>query len=46
MLDINLLRGKPKLVKDSEKKRGGNPSVVNEVLSLDNKWKTTYYTFF
>jgi len=39
MLDINLLREKPDLVKKSENKRGNDPKVVDEVLKLDTKWK-------
>ena len=39
MLDINLLRENPRLVKDSEKRRNKDPKVVDEVLSLDEKWK-------
>ena len=39
MLDINLLREKPKLVKNSEKKRGNDVKLVDEVLLLDEKWK-------
>src|SRR3989344_215114 len=40
MLDINLIRENPSLVKDSLKKRGLNPNQVDEFLSLDSKWKT------
>jgi len=39
MLDINVLREKPELIKKSEKKRGQDPKVVDEVLKLDKKWK-------
>ncbi len=39
MLDINLLREKPAVVKASEKKRGKDPKTVEEVLLLDSKWK-------
>ncbi|MBR9682942.1 serine--tRNA ligase [Candidatus Woesearchaeota archaeon] len=39
MLDIALLRGKPKVVQASEKKRGRDSKIVDEVLSLDQKWK-------
>jgi seryl-tRNA synthetase len=39
MLDINLLREKAKLVRDSEKKRGHDPKGVDEVLSIDEKWR-------
>jgi len=39
MLNISLLRENSKLVKNSEKKRGHDPKIVNEVLLLDEKWK-------
>ena len=39
MLDINLLREKPELVKASEKKRGRDPKIVDEVLKKDEAWK-------
>lgn len=39
MLNINLLRENPKIVKDSEKKRNHDLKIVDEVLSLDEKWK-------
>jgi len=39
LLDINLLREKPELVKASEKKRGKDPKQVKEVLLVDGKWK-------
>ncbi len=39
MLDINLLRKQPDLVKRSEKRRGKDVSVIDEVLKQDQKWK-------
>lgn len=39
MLDINLIREKPELVKKSEKHRGHDLKFVDEVLKLDTKWK-------
>tara|TARA_Y100000310_G_C20646250_1_gene796767 strand:- start:706 stop:2001 length:1296 start_codon:yes stop_codon:yes gene_type:complete len=39
MLDINLIREKPGLVRKSEKKRGNDPKLVDEVLKLDEQWK-------
>lgn len=39
MLDINLVREKPHLVKASEQKRNKDPTVVDTVLSLDQQWK-------
>ncbi len=39
MLDINLLRQHPDVVKASEKKRNHDPAIVDEVLKLDEAWK-------
>ena len=39
MLDINLIREHPQLVKASEKRRKHNPELVDKVLSLDETWK-------
>ncbi|HLD79037.1 MAG TPA: serine--tRNA ligase [Candidatus Nanoarchaeia archaeon] len=39
MLDIKLVRENPALVKASEKKRGRNPEIVDQVLKLDETWK-------
>ncbi len=39
MLDINLIRENPKLVKDNQKKKNKEPGLVDEVLDLDKKWK-------
>jgi seryl-tRNA synthetase len=39
MLDIRLLRDNSKVVKDSEIKRGHDPSIVDQVLKLDGEWK-------
>ncbi|MAG73418.1 serine--tRNA ligase [archaeon] len=39
MLDINLVRDNPELVKKNEKKRDHDPNVVDEVLAIDLKWK-------
>lgn len=39
MLDINIVRETPVMVKASERKRGRDEKVVNEVLALDEKWK-------
>lgn len=39
MLDIKIVRENPAAVKASEKKRGRNPAVVDEVLKLDESWK-------
>lgn len=39
MLDINLLREHPEMVKASEKKRGRDPKGVDEVLNLDGQWR-------
>ena len=39
MLDIKLVREHPELVKASEKKRGRDPAIVDQVLKLDEAWK-------
>jgi len=40
MLDINLIREKPKLVKESQKKRGLDEKEVDELLKLDKAWRS------
>ncbi len=39
MLDIKLIRENPAVVKASEKKRGRDPAIVDQVLKLDESWK-------
>lgn len=39
MLDIKLVRENPALVEASEKKRGRDPAIVDQVLKLDESWK-------
>jgi len=39
MLDIHSLREQPELAKASEKKRGRDPALVDQVLNLDGQWK-------
>lgn len=39
MLDINLVRTNPELVKASEKRRGQDPNFVDVVLSVDSQWR-------
>lgn len=39
MLDIKVVREHPELVKASEKKRGRNSEIVDQVLKLDESWK-------
>ena len=39
MLDIKVVREHPEVVKASEKKRGRNPEIVDQVLKLDESWK-------
>lgn len=39
MIDINLLRTSPELVKDSQRKRGFDASIVDRVLHEDKKWR-------
>lgn len=44
MLPISLLREQPELVKDSEKKRGHDPTVVDQVLKRDQQWREVLKT--
>ncbi|KAI8912082.1 hypothetical protein DFJ77DRAFT_432340 [Powellomyces hirtus] len=50
MIDINLLRtdkgGNPELVRESQRKRGGDKAVklVDEVIALDDDWKKARFT--
>lgn len=39
MLDIKLFRENPEIIKESEKKRFKDPSVVDKVIEFDNKWR-------
>jgi len=39
MLDIKIIRENPKVVKDSEKKRGKDPKIVDDVIKLDKEWR-------
>ena len=39
MLDINLVRENPEIIKKSEKKRHRDPAIVDKVLELDQDWK-------
>ena len=39
MLDIKLVRENPAVVKASEKKRGRDQAIVDQVLKLDESWK-------
>ncbi|MBT4539091.1 serine--tRNA ligase [Candidatus Woesearchaeota archaeon] len=39
MLPITLFREQPEIVKASEKKRGKDPAVVDEILTYDKKWR-------
>ena len=39
MLPITLFREQPEIVKASEKKRGKDPAVVDEILNYDKKWR-------
>ncbi len=41
MLDMNLIRNNPELVKESEKKRFKDPGIVDKVLEYDKKWRET-----
>ncbi|HHE75575.1 MAG TPA: serine--tRNA ligase, partial [Candidatus Aciduliprofundum boonei] len=39
MLDIKLIREEPELVKEMLKKRFEDPSIVDEILDYDRKWR-------
>src|SRR3989338_3528990 len=39
MLDINFIRQNPEQVRQSEKKRNRDPTVIDQVLKLDEEWK-------
>jgi len=39
MIDIKLIRENPELVKESQKKRGMDEKQVDQLLSLDKKWR-------
>ncbi len=39
MLDIKLFRENPDIIKESEKKRFKDPSVVDKVIEFDKKWR-------
>lgn len=39
MLDLEILRAKPELVKTAISKRGGNPELVDAFLELDRSWR-------
>src|SRR3989338_923508 len=41
MIDINLLRTNPEIAKDSQRKRGGDISIIDKVLEADKKWRTS-----
>ena len=44
MLDINLVREQPDLLKKNEKKRNKDPKVVDAVLKLDGQWRIALKT--
>ncbi|MFB6182482.1 MAG: serine--tRNA ligase, partial [Candidatus Nanohaloarchaea archaeon] len=39
MLDIELFRDNPEKIRESERRRGGNPENVDKVIELDEKWR-------
>ncbi len=39
MIDINLIRNNPKLVKESQKKRGCSMQDVDDILKFDKEWR-------
>ncbi|MBS3099603.1 serine--tRNA ligase, partial [Candidatus Pacearchaeota archaeon] len=40
MLDINLIREKPEVVKKNQIKAGKSPKDVDELLKLDREWRS------
>jgi len=40
MIDINIVRNKPEVLKEGLKKRGIDPSTVNELAQQDEKWRS------
>jgi len=49
MLDINLLLeergGNPDMVRESEKRRGGNVELVDQIIAEYKEWTTCMYLF-
>ena len=41
MLSLQLIRESPKVVRESQRKRGEDMAIVEEVLALDGQWRTT-----
>lgn len=41
MIDINLIRNAPDLVKASQRKRGEDESIVDEISAVDREWRQT-----
>lgn len=39
MLDIQLIRDHPEIVRDALRKRNDSPAIVDDVLGLDNQWR-------
>ncbi|MHA1237196.1 MAG: serine--tRNA ligase, partial [Candidatus Hodarchaeales archaeon] len=39
MIDIKVFRENPEIIRESEKKRFKDPLHVDEVISLDEKWR-------
>ena len=39
MLDINLIREKPEIIKKSQKDRGLDEKIVEDFLKLDKSWR-------
>ena len=40
MIDINIIRNKPELLKEGLKKRGMDPSIVDALAKQDKKWRS------
>ena len=43
MIDINIIRENPKIIKDSEKNRKKDPKVVDIIKDLDEQWRKSKY---
>ncbi|MCK4613657.1 MAG: serine--tRNA ligase, partial [Thermoplasmata archaeon] len=39
MLDINLIRERPEIIRDSQRRRGEDPKKLQHVIELDRKWR-------
>ncbi len=50
MLDINLFRedkgGKPELIRESQRRRFADVTLVDKVIDFDKKWRNSFVTHF